>query len=87
MTVRELREVKKALKEAEERAHQAEQNYEGIRQAFESLIENRLIMNTTLFAQKRAKVRLYSHTFRSGKIPSKSYVCSQMLRFTTVVVS
>ncbi|WP_436718315.1 hypothetical protein [Rossellomorea marisflavi] len=32
MTVRELREVKKALKEAEERATQAEQNYEGIRQ-------------------------------------------------------
>jgi DNA repair exonuclease SbcCD ATPase subunit len=39
MTVRELREVKKALKEAEERAQQAEQNYEGIRQAFESLEE------------------------------------------------
>jgi 2,4-dienoyl-CoA reductase-like NADH-dependent reductase (Old Yellow Enzyme family) len=34
MTVRELREVKKALKEAQERAQQAEQDYERIRQAF-----------------------------------------------------
>jgi ribosomal protein L7/L12 len=36
MTVRELREVKKALKEERQLRQQAEQNYEGIRQAFES---------------------------------------------------
>ncbi|MCG7407745.1 DUF3102 domain-containing protein [Paenibacillus sp. ACRRX] len=70
MTVRELREVKKALREAEARAEKAEQDYEVVRETLESIEEQppRIEVRTEYVRDEQVEEELRKYRERFGNL-------------------